>query len=99
MDRARLADAIALRSVEGRCSDQHRRHADQRVESGDKLRHRRHRDLTGDNRPNDAADRQAAGNDGEREDVHRPGHPQRRCDGDRHADHAVARPGLGGSRA
>ena len=41
--RAGLADAEGFRRVERRRRDQHRGEADQRVEGGDELRHRRHR--------------------------------------------------------
>src|SRR3712207_7260571 len=47
-DVAARADAEAFRRVERRGGDEHRRHADQRVEGGDELRQRRHLDAGGD---------------------------------------------------
>src|SRR3546814_1211240 len=61
----RPCDAKSLRAEKGTRSDKHRSEADQTVKSGDKLRHRRHRDLTCDDEPDNAA------NDNRAEDVDR----------------------------
>ena len=55
MDLADRADAEGLRRIERRRRDEHRREADQRVEGGDELRHRRHRNSPRDDRAGRAA--------------------------------------------
>ena len=53
------ADVEGGRRIERAGRHQHRRHADQRVEGGDQLRHRRHRHAARDHRADAAADREA----------------------------------------
>ena len=53
-----FADAERLRRIERRRRDEHGREADERVEGGDELRHRRH----GDAPRGDGADAAADGN-------------------------------------
>ena len=84
MDRAGRADAESRRIVERGGGDEDRGEADQRMEGGDELRHRRHRDAPGDHRADTAADRQAE-HDQEEGAPARRGDEQRRDDGDRHA--------------
>ena len=86
MDAGR-ADAEGLRRVERGRGDQHRGKADQRMEGGDELRHRRHRDAPRDDSADAAADGDAEHDEAERAPARR-GDEQRRHDGDRHADHA-----------
>ena len=88
MDVADRADAEGLRRIERRGGDEHGGEADQRVEGGDELRHRRHRDA-----PRDDGAGAAAG--GERHDEQRPAERIRRRraeergeHGNRHAHHA-----------
>src|SRR6185295_6272172 len=85
---APLIRAESFRSIERTGCDQHRGHADQRVEGGDQFRHRGHRHPARD----DGADRAA---DGDAEHDQQPCHAvSRRMAGergrnrDRHADHA-----------
>ena len=56
MDGARRADAEGVGRIERGGGDQHRGKADQRMEGGDELRHRRHRDAAGDEGADAAAD-------------------------------------------
>ena len=82
---AERADAEGLRRIERRRGDQHRREADQRVERGDELRHRRHRDAARDDRADAAA---GADRDDEQEPGEEAGRraaEQRGQDGERHA--------------
>ena len=60
VDFARRADAEGLGRIERGGRNQHRRHADQRMEGGDQLRHRRHRNAAGDHGADAAADGDAA---------------------------------------
>ena len=53
---ARLADAEGGRRVERGRGDEDRGEADERMEGGDELRHRRHRDAPGDHGADAAAD-------------------------------------------
>ncbi len=96
---AGLADIEGLRRIEGAGGDQHRGHADQRVEGGDQFRHRGHRHAAGDHRADGAADRNAENDEGPGEFVGRRMARERRGDRDRHADHAeqVALPRCGGT--
>ena len=66
MDLAGVADAEGLRRVKRGGGDQHRGKADQRVEGGDELRHRGHRNAPRDRR----ADRAAGA---KRDDQEQPG--------------------------
>ncbi len=59
VDGAAPADAERLRRIERTGGDQHRGHADQRVERRDQFRHRRHRHAARDHRANAAADADA----------------------------------------
>ena len=84
MDVAGRADVEGLRRVEGAGRHQHGGHADQRVERGDELGHRRHRhpardhradrpangDAEHDKQPGDAVGRRVAGERGSNRDRH-----------------------------
>ena len=59
VDVADRADAEGLRRIERGGGDKHGRKADQRVEGGDELRHRRHRDAARDRGADRAARRRA----------------------------------------
>ncbi len=50
VDRARIADAEGFRRIERTRRHEHRGEADERVEGGDELRHRRHGDAAGGHR-------------------------------------------------
>ncbi len=58
VDRAHLADRESFRRIERTGGDENRREADQRVEGGDQLRHRRHRHAPRDGRTDPPADPQ-----------------------------------------
>ena len=85
-----VADAEGLRRVERGRRDEHRGKADQRVERRDQLRHRRHRDAPGDDGADAAADGDAGDDQAQVSASRSRRSEQRRDDGDRHADHAVA---------
>ena len=102
LDPAGVVDALGSEDPErigieiGGRADQHRGHADEAVEGGDELRHRRHLDAP----RGDEADRAADGDGGD--DFGQAGDlvdEQRRADGDRHADHAEPVAPLAGGRA
>ena len=90
VDVAGHADAERARRIERGRRDQHRRHADQRMERRDQLRHRGHRHAPRDHRADAAADARCPTID---QEPRRRGSPGG-CDGergedrDRHADHA-----------
>ena len=69
MDGARLADAEGARRIERGGGDEHGGEADERVEGGDQLRHRRHGDAPRRDGADDAADAEAGAEQdpGERE--------------------------------
>ena len=87
MDIAGLADAEGGRRIECGGGDEHRGEADQRMERGDELRHRRHRDAPRDHRADAAADRDAE-HDQQEPAPARRGEEQRRHHGDGHAGDA-----------
>ena len=97
MDVAQRADAERFRRVQRRGGDEHRRHADQRVERSDKLRQRRHLDAQRDEGANRAADGDAHDDQPVADDRHAR-MQQRRQHGDGHADHAEAVALAGGLR-
>ena len=88
VDVARRADAEGLGRIEGGGGDQHRGHADQRMEGGDELGHRRHRDAACGDGADAAADGDTAENHGPGQRIGRPRHGERGSDRDGHADHA-----------
>ena len=88
MDGAGRADAEGLRRIERGRGDQHRGHADQRMEGGDKLRHRRHRDAARDDGADAAADGDTADDHRPGQRVGRPRHGKRGEHGNGHAGHA-----------
>ena len=85
---ARRAEIEGLRRIERGRRDQNRRHADERVEGGDELRHRRHGHAPGDRRA-DAATNGDPGDDQQPASEGGIGIDQRRGHGQTHADHAV----------
>ena len=90
-DIADRADAEFRWRVERSSGDEYRRHADQRVEGGNQLRHRRHRDAARDDGADHAADGSASDEDAPGDGVKlREEKDKRRGDGDGHADDAVA---------
>ena len=88
VDGAFGADAEGRGRVERAGGDQHRGHADQRMEGGDQLRHRRHRHAPRDHRAGAAADRHAQHDQSPSREIRRRVVRQRGDDRDRHAGHA-----------
>ena len=88
MNGAFRADVESRGRVQSAGGDEHGRHADQRVEGGDKFRHRGHRHAPGDHGADSAAD--GDGNDDEHPGNRARGRMRRERGGDRnrHADHA-----------
>ena len=89
VDVAGAADAESLRRIEGGGRDQHRGKADERVEEGHKLRHRRHRDAFGAYAPTPPPMPRPARIKQPRQAGGLQAMAQRRDHGDGHADHAV----------
>jgi hypothetical protein len=85
-DGADDADPVSLGIEEGRGGDEDRGHADEAVESGDKLRQRRHLNAKGDGGTDCAADNDA---DEDKPVAHHFRREERGDDGDGHAGHAV----------
>src|SRR3546814_5389546 len=83
----RPCDAKSLRAEKSASSDQHRSETDQTVKSGDKLRHRRHRDLTRDDETDNAANDNSADDFDQARNVVRD---ESGCDRNGHARHAEA---------
>src|SRR3546814_4301352 len=81
----RPCDAKSLRAEKSASSDQHRSETDQTVKSGDKLRHRRHRDLTRDDENDNAANDNSADDFDQARNVVRD---ESGCDRNGHARHA-----------
>ena len=88
MDGARRADAEGLGRIEGGGGDQHRGHADQRMERGDKLWHRRHGDAARDDGAYAATDGDTAQDHRPGQRVGRPRHSKGGEHGNGHAGHA-----------
>ena len=88
MNVAGRADAEGLRRVERAGGDQHRREAHERVEGGDELRHRRHRDPPRGHGADAAADREPAHHQRPADRAGGRRGRERGDDGDRHAGHA-----------
>jgi hypothetical protein len=96
----RIGDPELGRVGQRRRGDEHRRHADQAVEGGDQLRHRRHPDLKRDHHADRAADRETHKQDQIAADPGVRQMKEREQDRDRHAGDAdqIAPPGRGRRR-
>ena len=92
-----LDDPEGVRVEEGGRADQHRRHADQRVEGGDQLRHGRHLDAARGDQADAAADHDGDGDFRRVEAMSWVASVV--TDRDRHADHAGTVAALAGGRA